>query len=170
MYMGEGLFRCVYDDSCYCFQGFRRAVALGHGDRGNGKQLGEAYYHLIDTVSANPRRLGEALEICESGMEFARSFDQLYITYSNLLVLVNRTEDALPVTKMAARSHPRSLVALYNLGLVHMKLNQLTEAAAVFRRAMLLQQDSVQVMYNLAAILQVTANGHRETLEEALEL
>jgi tetratricopeptide (TPR) repeat protein len=150
--------------------GFRRAIALGESDRGNGKQLGEAYYHLVDTVSANPRRLGEALEICESGIEFADSFGQLYITYSNLLVLVNRTEDALPVTKMAARSNPRSPAALYNLGLVHMKLNQLPEAAVVFRRALSLQEHSVQVLYNLASILQVTANGRQETLQEALEL
>lgn len=103
-------------------------------------------------------------------MQFAESFPQLYITYSNLLVLVNRTSDALPVTKMAAQSNPRSSVAHYNLGLVHMKLNQLPEAAVAFRRALSLQQDSLQVMYNLASILQVTANGCLETLHEALHL
>lgn len=156
--------------SHYHFQGFRRAIALGKRDRGNGKHLGEAYYHLVDTVSANPQRLGESVEICGEGMEFAESFPQLYITYSNLLVLVNRTSDALPVTKMAAQSNPRSSVAHYNLGLVHMKLNQLPEAAVALRIALSLQQDSLQVMYNLASILQVTANGRLETLHEALAL
>ena len=151
-------------------QGFRHAIALGERDTGNGKQQGETYYHLVDTISANPQRLGEALEVCEKGIEFAESFGQLYITYSNLLVMGNRTQDALPVTKMAARKNPRSSVAHYNLGLVHMKLNQLPEAAVAFRTALSLQQDSVQVMYNLASVLQVTANGRWETLQEALEL
>ena len=153
-----------------CIQGFRRAVTLGERDLGNGKQLGEAYYHLVDIVSANPRRLQEALEICERAIRHVKGFGHLYIACSNLLVLANRTQDALPVTKMAANSNPKSSVAHYNLGLVHMKLGHLSEAAVAFRTALSIQQDSVQVMYNLASILQVTANGRQDTLYEALEL
>ena len=74
------------------------------------------------------------------------------------------------MTKMAAEKNPFSSVAHYNLGLVHMKLGQLSEAAEAFRTALSIQQDSVQVMYNLASVLQVTANGQPDTMQEALEL
>lgn len=153
----------------YSLQGFKQAITLGATDTTDSKQ-GEAYYHLVDIVSSYPRRLEEALEICKTGLKFGNSFTQLYITYSNLLVLVNRTFDALSATQIAAQKNPSSSAAHYNLGLINMKLNRLPQAAEAFRIALTIQQDSVQVMFNLASILQVTANGHLDILQEALEL
>jgi tetratricopeptide (TPR) repeat protein len=149
--------------------GFRQAIALGGNDTTDSKQ-GEAYYHLIDIVALDPARQEEALELSHSALDFANSFSKLYITHSNLLVQMNRTYEALSATEMAASKNPTSSVAHYNLGLVHMKLSQLAQAAVSFRTALSLKQDSIQVMYNLASVLQVTANGHLDTLQEALGL
>ena len=156
---------CLFSSS----QGFRQAIALGGNDTTDSKQ-GEAYYHLIDIVALDPARQEEALVLSHSALDFANSFSKLYITHSNLLVQMNRTYEALSATEMAASKNPTSSVAHYNLGLVHMKLSQLAQAAVSFRTALSLKQDSIQVMYNLASVLQVTANGHLDTLQEALGL
>ena len=159
----------AYKFCCHFSQGFQQAIILGRNDSTDMKQ-GEAYHHLIGIVSASPQRQEEALELCEEALEYADSFGKLYITYSSLLVEANRTYEALAATEMAAKKNPASSAAHYNLGLVHMKLNQLPQAAVSFRTALLIQHDSIQVMYNLARVLQVTANGHLETLQEALGL
>ena len=142
---------------------------MGREDSTDNKQ-GETYYHLIELVAANPLRQEEALELCEEALQLAESFGALYIKYSSLLLQANRTYDALVATEMAARVNPSSSVAHYNLGLMHMKLNHLPQAAAAFRMALAIKQDNIQVMFNLASILQVTANGRWETLQEALGL
>ena len=150
-------------------QGFRQAIAVGSNDTTDNKQ-GEAYYHLVDIMASNPQRREEALEVCQAALSFADSFSNLYITYSSLLVQLNRTYEALAATEMAAKKNPSSSVAHYNQGLTHMKLNQLAQAEASFRTALALKQDSMQVMYNLASVLQVTANGDLDILQEAMEL
>lgn len=83
---------------------------------------------------------------------------------------MNRTYEALEPTELAAQKNPKSSVAHYNLGLIHMKLYQLTQAEASFRTALSLKENNVQVMFNLASVLQVTANGQLDVLKEALGL
>lgn len=142
---------------------------LGGNDTSDTKQ-GEAYFHLIDVIAQDSQRQVEALEICEEALNFADAFRKLYITYSTLLVQMNRTYEALEPTELAARKNPRSSVAHYNLGLIHMKLNQLSQAEVSFRTALSLKENNVQVMFNLASVLQVTANGQLGVLKEALGL
>ena len=83
---------------------------------------------------------------------------------------MNRTYEALKATEVAARMNPSSSVVHYNLGLIHMKLNQLTKAAMSFKTALSLKPNSVQVMYNLASVLQMTANGDGGLLQESMQL
>lgn len=148
-------------------QSLHKAIEYGPNDSAPSAVVG-SYLLLISAISANPRRLDEAISLCNTALLSYPTFPKLYTTKASLLLKVNRTLAAANASESAIRINPGLASAHYYLGLARWRLSDLEAAEQAFRDALLLDKSSALLMLHLGVVLQ--NSGGRERLLEAEHL
>ena len=81
-------------------------------------------------------------------------FPQAYINRGDVLLRLNRSEEAQTVYEQALSVDPSNPDLYYNLGVVHIERGRPQQALAHFDRALELDPDHVQALMNSAILMQ----------------
>ena len=126
----------------------------------------ETYAFLIEKVILrNEKRLHDALDLVEKALKDYPTIAQVYSMKGNILLKMNRNEEALQLLQIAVQSNLNLPETYSGLGVAYMRTGQKAKAEASFRNVLHnLDANHVPTMVELGKLLQ--ADGK---LQEALK-
>ena len=135
-----------------------KAIELGPNDNTVGKIL-ETYKFLVyKVILRNESRLQDALDLCETALTTYPGYAHLYALKGNVLLRMNRAQEALPILEMAANAGLSVTDAHYGLGLAHKKLGNKAKAEASFRNVLMVEPGHEDAILQLGMLLLSTGN------------
>lgn len=135
-------------------QALLKAIEFGAEDN-TGAKIVETYAFLIDKVILrNENRLQDALHLVEKALEDYPTYAQLYSMKGNLLLKMNRNEEALQLLEIAVESGLKLPETHCGLGVAYMRLGRKTQAKAIFKNVLQnLDPGHVPTMVELGKLL-----------------
>ena len=126
----------------------------------------ETYAFLIEKVILrNEKRLQDALDMVEKALKDYPTIAQVYSIKGNILLKMNRNEEALQLLQIAVQSSLNLPETHSGLGVAYMRMGQKAKAEANFRNVLHnIDSSHVPTMVELGKLLQ--ADGK---LQEALK-
>lgn len=133
------------------------------------------YYNLANLLREDAAGLQEADELYALAIKMKKDFVDAYINRADVLLKLNRSEDALKSYEQALKYSPQNLMALFNLGTYYLQLGNKAEAEKYYRQTLQVDPSYRMALGNLAHLLAESKepNKLKETIqlfEKALEL
>ncbi len=116
-------------------------------------------------ILRNKSRLLDALEVCEQGILEHPNSGPLFTTKGSILLMLNRTEEAVSYLEPVVQSKLRIANANYHLGVAYQRLGMKEDAVNSFRGALRIDPGHVTSLFDLGKLLQAT--GDSSKLQEA---
>lgn len=111
------------------------------------------YYNLANLVRQDPARLGEAYDLYQTALSMKPDFVEAHMNKGDLLLKLNRTEDARQSFEKALQYNPEYTDAHYNLGTAFLLLGDRASAERSYRQAISLDSKHVYALLSLAGVL-----------------
>ncbi len=111
------------------------------------------YYNLANLVRQDPARLSEAFDLYQTALSMKPDFVEAHMNKGDLLLKLNKTEDAKISFQKALQYNPEYTDAHYNLGTAHLLLGDRVEAERCYKRALSLDKEHVYALLSLAGVL-----------------
>ena len=126
------------------------------------------YYNLANLIKSNPLRLQEAYTLYQTAISMKPDFIEAHLNKGDVLLKLNRTNDAKASFQKALSYNPAYIDALFNLGTAHVQLGEKTEAERCYRQALSLDAHHHYSMLSLALMIKDDKETKRK--EQASEL
>ena len=111
------------------------------------------YYNLANLVRHDPSRLSEAYDLYQTALSMKPDFVEAHMNKGDLLLKLNRTQDARASFEKALQFNPQYTDAHYNLGTAHLLLGDKVMAEKCYRQALLLDGGHVHALLSLSGVL-----------------
>lgn len=138
----------------YLKQDYAGLVKMAAGIDPNNKKpwlcyrIGQAYQNLGDAVSAITW-YERANKLAPENLDFLNKLGAA-------LIEADRTQEGVDVLNNSLGKNPKQGVALTNIGFAYLKLNDLQRAEMYYNKALALDPDMEQALFNKAALLHMT--------------
>lgn len=116
-------------------------------------------------IMRNESRFGEALEVCEQALQEYPNSGPLFTTKGNVLLKLNRVEEAVTYLEAVVQSNLAIADAHYHLGVAYSRLGRRADATRSFREALKVDPGHKSTLLELGKVLLVA--GKPGALQEA---
>ena len=120
------------------------------------------YYNLANLIKMDPARQVESYELYQKALSMKPDFVEAHMNKGDLLLKMNKTQDARLSFEKAIQYKPDYTDAHFNLGTAFVQLGDRKEAERCYRRALSMDNEHLYSMLSLSSLLQ---DEHR--LQEA---
>lgn len=126
------------------------------------------YYNLANLIKMDPQRLHEAYSLYQTALSMKPDFIEAHLNKGDILLKMNRTEDAKLSFEKALYYNPGYADALFNLGTAHIQLGEKREAERCYRQALAIDDRHNYSMLSLALLLQEAKDKQKKEEAETL--
>jgi tetratricopeptide (TPR) repeat protein len=113
-------------------------------------RIGQAYQNLSDFAAAESW-YNRAVQLAGENLDFLNK-------YGTILVELNKTDEGIKVLRTSLEKNPKQSEALTNMGFAYLKKEDLKTAMTCYDRALALDPDMRQALFNKAALCNMTGD------------